>query len=277
MTATLNDQQKACIRALQEHLDESNGLLVAMMHEKRSVAEIEEQVALNRIAIESAKDFLGNPSQHAAAPQDCVVVPLNPDDAMQMAGAQAVRMDTTVLNRIWTANAVFKAMIAAAPLPRASGACVGICNNDCAAEKAGYTCASDAPAGWDAIIAPPNDSQPSFEDAPATAAHAGASDPLSDFQEGQWWVRELDEWAKTGSDDQKRAVAVVHHMLRSAAAAPTPTATAPAALTDYRIKRMAADFWKVQNVMGVDSCMFDAVGFAHALLATNPDSTGVSK
>jgi hypothetical protein len=66
MTATLNDQQKACIRALQEHLDESNGLLVAMMHEKRSVAEIEEQVALNRIAIESAKDFLGNPSQHAA-------------------------------------------------------------------------------------------------------------------------------------------------------------------------------------------------------------------
>jgi hypothetical protein len=63
--------------------------------------------------------------------------------------------------------------------------------------------------------------------------------------------------------------------------APTPAATAPAALTDYHIKRMAADFWKVQNVMGVDSYMFDAVGFAHALLATNPsnsaDSTGMSK
>lgn len=58
----------------------------------------------------------------------------------------------------------------------------------------------------------------------AGAAHAGAiNDPLSGFQEGQWWVNELDAWAKTGSDDQKRAVATVHHMLRSAAA-PTPIA-----------------------------------------------------
>lgn len=46
---------------------------------------------------------------------DFALVPLKPDDAMQAAGAQAVRMDTTVLNRIWTANAVFKAMVAAAP------------------------------------------------------------------------------------------------------------------------------------------------------------------
>lgn len=43
--------------------------------------------------------------------------------------------------------------------------------------------------------------------------------PLSDFQEGQWWVKELDALGSTGTDDQKRAIAVVHHMLRSARAA----------------------------------------------------------
>ena len=42
-------------------------------------------------------------------------------------------------------------------------------------------------------------------------------DPLSEFKEGQWWVVELDLAAKTGTPDFKRAVAVVHHMLRSAA------------------------------------------------------------
>ncbi|MDE1008185.1 MAG: hypothetical protein OSB38_21180 [Paraburkholderia fungorum] len=42
------------------------------------------------------------------------LVPLEPTDAMQLAGAQAVRMDTTVINKIWTANAVFRAMVAAA-------------------------------------------------------------------------------------------------------------------------------------------------------------------
>lgn len=43
--------------------------------------------------------------------------------------------------------------------------------------------------------------------------------PLSEFQEGQWWVKELDAMvALPGvSDQQKRAVAVVHHMLRAAA------------------------------------------------------------
>lgn len=44
-------------------------------------------------------------------------------------------------------------------------------------------------------------------------------DPLSEFQEGQWWVAELDKAAGSvgAADDFKRAVAVVHHMLRSAA------------------------------------------------------------
>ena len=43
------------------------------------------------------------------------------------------------------------------------------------------------------------------------------NDHLSEFKEGQWWVSELDMASVTGSDDFKRAVAVVHHMLRSAA------------------------------------------------------------
>lgn len=43
------------------------------------------------------------------------LVPVEPNDAMQAAGAQAIRFDTTVLNKLWTGNAVFRAMLAAAP------------------------------------------------------------------------------------------------------------------------------------------------------------------
>lgn len=39
--------------------------------------------------------------------------------------------------------------------------------------------------------------------------------PLSEFQEGQWWVNELDAMGRSGDPDQKRAVAVVHHLLLS--------------------------------------------------------------
>jgi hypothetical protein len=41
------------------------------------------------------------------------LVPKEPTDAMQLAGAQAIRFDTTPLNKIWTGNAVFRAMVAA--------------------------------------------------------------------------------------------------------------------------------------------------------------------
>jgi hypothetical protein len=47
-------------------------------------------------------------------PEGYALVPLKPNDAMQAAGAQAVRIDTTVLNRMWTANRVFQAMVEAA-------------------------------------------------------------------------------------------------------------------------------------------------------------------
>jgi len=40
------------------------------------------------------------------------------------------------------------------------------------------------------------------------------------FQEGQWWLSELDAMAKNATPDQKRAVAVVHNLLRVIAAWP---------------------------------------------------------
>jgi hypothetical protein len=36
-------------------------------------------------------------------------------------------------------------------------------------------------------------------------------------------------------------------------------------LTDFQLKKLAVTFWKVQNVMGVDSDVFDAVGYARAI------------
>lgn len=51
-----------------------------------------------------------------ALPHSWTLVPAEPDDAMQAAGAQAIRIDTTAINKIWTGNAVFRAMIAAAPI-----------------------------------------------------------------------------------------------------------------------------------------------------------------
>lgn len=55
---------------------------------------------------------------------------------------------------------------------------------------------------------------------PTDAARASGDEPLTEFQEGQWWIEELDAMVKdAGTDDQKRAVAVVHHLLRASSAA----------------------------------------------------------
>jgi len=50
-----------------------------------------------------------------AVPEGWKLVKLEPDDAMQAAGAGAIRFDTTILNKLWTGNAVFRAMCAASP------------------------------------------------------------------------------------------------------------------------------------------------------------------
>lgn len=48
-------------------------------------------------------------------PDGYVMVPKEPTDEMQSAGASAIRIETTALNKLWTGNAVFRAMLAAAP------------------------------------------------------------------------------------------------------------------------------------------------------------------
>lgn len=52
-----------------------------------------------------------------------------------------------------------------------------------------------------------------------TTPYTASPDPVSNFGEGQWWIEELDTMIKTGTDDQKRAVAVVHHLLQAVRAA----------------------------------------------------------
>lgn len=48
-------------------------------------------------------------------PEGWVAVPVEPTAEMQSAAAGAIRFDTTPINKLWTGNAVYKAMIAAAP------------------------------------------------------------------------------------------------------------------------------------------------------------------
>jgi len=45
------------------------------------------------------------------------------------------------------------------------------------------------------------------------------AETVSDFAEGQWWLQELDAMVASGTDDQKRAVAVVRNLLRTAQSA----------------------------------------------------------
>lgn len=49
-----------------------------------------------------------------------VAWPSEPTPEMQQAGAQAIRFDTTIINKIWTANAVYRAMRAVAPVSSAA-------------------------------------------------------------------------------------------------------------------------------------------------------------
>lgn len=50
-----------------------------------------------------------------AVPDGWVAVPAEPTAEMQSAAAGAIRFDTTPINKLWTGNAVYKAMLAAAP------------------------------------------------------------------------------------------------------------------------------------------------------------------
>lgn len=49
----------------------------------------------------------------AAKMDGCVMVPREPTAEMQAAGAQAIRFATTPINKLWTGNAVYRAMLTA--------------------------------------------------------------------------------------------------------------------------------------------------------------------
>lgn len=53
-------------------------------------------------------------------PDGYVMVPKAPTGEMQTAGGIAVKCETTALNKLWTANKVYQAMLAAAPQPQNS-------------------------------------------------------------------------------------------------------------------------------------------------------------
>lgn len=48
-------------------------------------------------------------------PVGWLMVPVEPTPEMQSAAAGAIRFDTTPINKLWTGNAVYRAMLAAAP------------------------------------------------------------------------------------------------------------------------------------------------------------------
>lgn len=50
-----------------------------------------------------------------AIPDGYALVPAEPTAEMQSAAASAIRFETTPINKLWTGNAVYKAMVAAAP------------------------------------------------------------------------------------------------------------------------------------------------------------------
>lgn len=72
---------------------------------------------------EYARAALGQQPAQAepVVPEGFAIVPLEPNDVQQAAGAQAVRIDTTLLNKMFTANRVYRDMIAAAPVPDQAG------------------------------------------------------------------------------------------------------------------------------------------------------------
>ncbi|MEG5432762.1 hypothetical protein [Enterobacter asburiae] len=57
----------------------------------------------------------GSDGKSPVIPDGWVLVPVEPTAEMQSAAAGAIRFDTTPINKLWTGNAVYRAMLAAAP------------------------------------------------------------------------------------------------------------------------------------------------------------------
>lgn len=57
----------------------------------------------------------GRSAPQVAVPEGYAVVPVEPTNEMQEAGGRAIRFETTTMNKLWTGNKVYAAMLAAAP------------------------------------------------------------------------------------------------------------------------------------------------------------------
>jgi len=59
-------------------------------------------------------DDLRRASQPGSGEADMVMLPKEPTPEMKRAGAMAIRFDTPIINKLWTGNAVYRAMVGAA-------------------------------------------------------------------------------------------------------------------------------------------------------------------
>jgi hypothetical protein len=85
-----------------------------------------------------------------------------------------------------------------------------------------------APATRNSLFAMVKDARSKFDTTPPPAQPAPVQGPsgdyLSDFQEGQWWLAELDAAVVNGTPAQRSAVAVVRNLLATVVANTTPAA-----------------------------------------------------
>ncbi|HGE7088515.1 TPA: DUF551 domain-containing protein, partial [Klebsiella aerogenes] len=79
---------------------------------------IERRAAMLQAEPVTTANKLGN---SPVIPDGYVMVPKEPTAEMQSAGASAIRIETTAINKLWTGNAVFRAMLAAAPQEASDG------------------------------------------------------------------------------------------------------------------------------------------------------------
>lgn len=98
--------------------------------------------------------------------------------------------------------------------------------------------------------------------------------PLSEFKEGQWWIAELDAIASSvnATDEQKRAVSVVHHFLASAEKSVAAPIAKCVELTDDEIIQVAAATKSAEP--GRDGYILP-VSYAHAVIEAYEKKNGI--
>ena len=63
------------------------------------------------------EDDWPNCPPNAGVPEGWKLVPVEPTPEMQAAGGAAIRFNTTEINKLWSSNAAYRAMVASAPQP----------------------------------------------------------------------------------------------------------------------------------------------------------------